>query len=127
VPGAILAWYVALFLGIVAMGVRDYFCPSEYMVSGMCTGPFGETTFSALVVLFSGISALFVVITSAVIAPKYKGYMAAAALVVGSVVAAVFLLSSNFDFWKEFVSAITFGVVTCYFVLRKHPIQPKVE
>lgn len=122
-PGAILAWYVALFLGIIAVDIRDSLCPSEYMVSGMCTGIFGKITISALVVFFSGLSALLVVIASALIAPTNKGVVAITALVVGSVVASVFLFESDFEFWKEFVSAIIVGGATCYFVVRKQPIR----
>jgi ABC-type antimicrobial peptide transport system permease subunit len=127
VPGAILAWYVALFLGIVALDIRDSLCPSEYMVSGMCTGLFGKITFDTLMVFFSGISALLVVIASTLIAPTNKGIVAITAFVVGSVVASVFLFGSDFELWKEFVSAITVGGATCYFIVRKQPIRRRVE
>jgi hypothetical protein len=126
-PGAISAWYVVFSLGIVSLSIRDYFCPSEYIVSGMCTGAFAKITSDLLLVLFSGIAAFFVVVTSALIAPEYKGYMAVAAFAVGGSVATKLLFSLNFEFWKEFVSAITFGAVACYFAVKKHPFQPKIE
>lgn len=120
VPIAILAWYVAFFFGIVALDIRDSLCPSEYMVSGMCKGPFGRITMKLLMVLFSGISAIFVVASSALVAPTHKGIVAITAFVVGSGAAAIFLFGSKFEFWQEFISAVLFGGATCYIFVRRH-------
>ena len=120
IPGAVLAWYLALFLGLLANSLRKSLCPDEYMISGMCTGLFGEITLDVLLVLFSGISAFFVVGSSALIAPAHKGAVAIAAFLIGGGVAGFFLVDSQFVAWMEFVSAITFGAATCYFVVRRY-------
>lgn len=99
--------------------------PFEYVVSGACTGIFGETMTDVITVFFAGVSALFVVSASALIAPTNKGVVAIAAFIVGFGVAGIFLCATDFETWKEFISAIIVGAATCYSVVRRQPIRPR--
>ena len=35
----IAAWIAALFTGIVAHSIAEFFCPADQIVSGMCVAP----------------------------------------------------------------------------------------
>lgn len=83
IPSAIVAWYVAFVLGVISQGIHESACPSEDMLFGMCSGILGKMTINTFIVLFSGISAIFVVAASVMVAPSRKDTVAIVALVCG--------------------------------------------
>lgn len=127
IPGAILSWYAALFLGLSALLALDRFCPPEYMVSGKCMTSYAVMAEAALITLFSGVSAIFVVLTSVLIAPTHKILVALVALVVGAIVATVMLISTGFEAWCEFLSAILMGSAASYFTVRRLKLRPAID
>ena len=93
--GGLVAWHATLFLGLVAVGVLDSMCPPDEMVSGMCQADWYEPAFDALVAVFSGISAVLVVLVPALIAPTHRLRMAWIAYGVGAAFAIFFALGTS--------------------------------
>src|SRR5262249_23392653 len=107
IPAAVAAWYAALFLGLLLLPPIGSFCPKDDIVSGMCVAwwyPYAERT---VIVSCVGLSALFVVLVAAAVAPAYRTRVAWVAYCAG------FLVAVNFA-WQtgavaEFVAAVLPG------------------
>jgi hypothetical protein len=126
IPSAVVAWYIALVLGLLTRGLVENFCPPTEMVSGVCVAAWWQPVESTIFVLFSGISAVFVVLCAAVTAPRRKREVVLIAYLTGAVVASWWLIQA-WDIWKEFVAAILFGGVTCYYLMHRYSTVPGGE
>jgi hypothetical protein len=109
------AWIAALFAGIVAHSVAEFFCPPDQMVSGVCVAPWFETLDAWLVRFFSAFAAL-------VIASCYFTAPAARTLVAWVVFAAgaIYVLWVAVVSWacSEFIAAGVGGVAAVLLLTR---------
>lgn len=96
-------------MGLTAVEVIKSFCPAEQMISGLCIAPWFSTAKSFVIVLFSGISAVFVIVSAYFLAPNYKVKVAVIALLLGVLVASYFFYESGA--WLEYMIAIVCGVM----------------
>jgi len=115
---AVVGWFVVLFLGLAAVGVLDSFCPPEEMVSGSCQADWYGPAVDALIVAFSGLSAVVVVLAPTLMAPSRKIAVAAVAFGCGAAVA-LSMWASEPELLAEFLAAFGCGAATLALVVRK--------
>ena len=99
----IAAWIAALFAGIVAHSVAEYFCPADQMISGMCVAPWFETLHAWLVRFFSAFAAALIVASSYFTAPSSRALVAWVVFGLGAVYALWIAVVSWA--WPEFIAA----------------------
>ncbi len=113
---SIAAWYVALFVGIIMLGIAESFCAADEMISGMCVAPWFRAVESGIFCSSTAMSAVFVVTAAFSVAPAAKARIAWLAYFIGAIVAFIFALGTSA--WGMFASAVIAGLFTA-FVLSK--------
>lgn len=103
-----VVWHVVAILGLMAVSVLDSFCPPDQVVSGMCTAPWYDTAFDALVIVFAGLSAVAVVLVPPLVAPTHRWEASLAAYGIGATFAIVFAAGSS-TLWAPTASALVAG------------------
>ena len=110
VPAAIASWWCVFAVGLF---VHPYFersmCPPADFVSGFCANDSVQDWLEVLVKFFVAVSAVFVGLTTVVIAPNHKWRVLLAALGFGLVAAACVAAAS--DAWSLFPSAVAGGIL----------------
>jgi hypothetical protein len=106
----IAAWIAALFTGIVAHAVAEFFCPSDRMVSGMCVAPWFETLNVWLIRFFSAMAAALVIVSCYFTAPAARTLVAWVVLAVGGIYA-LWIATVSWA-WPEFIAAGVGGIAT---------------
>ena len=101
-PGVYAAWWAALLIGIAYIGILDWLCPPDLMVSGLCTTPWYESAFDAGVVAGAGLAARLVMLAAILMAPSHRRYVAVLAFGSGSAVALYAAYETNS--WGAFVA-----------------------
>src|SRR6185295_11068551 len=104
----IAAWVAALFTGIVAHSVAEFFCPADQMVSGMCVAPWFEALDTWLVRFFSAFAAALIIVSCYFTAPAARTAVAWVVLAAGAVYALWIAIVSWA--WGEFIAAGAGGV-----------------
>ena len=125
IPSSIFAWYTMFVFGMfVLFCVRDYLCPPEELISGQCMVWWYIYAEQTIVYLFVALSAFFVVVCAAIIAPLHRMYVAWIAYLLGFMVAVYFL--SQTSAIGEFMSAIFAGLLGVFSVakLLGSPVLP---
>jgi hypothetical protein len=112
----IAAWYVAFFVGLVLLSVAESFCPSDQMVSGLCTAPWFRTVQAGIVCFSTALSAALVVTAAFVTAPAARVLVAWLALGLGSIVALYFAVATSA--WALFASAVAAGLLAVVLLTR---------
>jgi hypothetical protein len=102
------AWIAALFTGIVARSVAEFFCPADQMVSGMCVAPWFETLEAWLIRFFSAFAAALIIVSCYFTAPAARALVAWVAFGAGAVYALWIAIVSWA--WGEFIAAGIGGV-----------------
>lgn len=125
VPSGFIAWYVVLFIGVAFLGATEIFCPKNLMVSGSCMADWWEVAYKTILILFSGLSAIGVVIFPALVAPSHKNKIALLSYSVGAVFA--FWFAVSLEAWFELVSALMFGGITLAIMLKIFGNLPKAD
>jgi hypothetical protein len=113
---SISAWYVALFLGIILLGIAESFCPTDEMVSGMCVAPWFQVVESGIFCFSTALSAVFVVSSAYFVAPAGKVLIAWLAFFIGAIVA--FIVALGTSTWGMFASAVIAGLLTAVILSR---------
>ena len=116
VPFAIGGWYVALLIGIMLYAVADLFCPTELMISGGCQASWYAPVIDGLIIFGAGLSAVFVILFSILMAPANKVTIARVAYVSGFFVALYFAHGTSA--WGAFFGAAISGALTLLFLHR---------
>jgi len=116
VPSAILAWYAAFILGLVALSGVDALCPPESMISGLCGAWWYPPTERAIILVAVGLSAFLVVVSASAVAPSHRVPVARLAYGVGVVVAVYFVVQTSAV--GEFLAAILAGFLGVFCVAR---------
>ena len=104
---AIAVWYGLLLLGIASVGVLDSLCPAELMISGVCTAPWYELAFDALVLVYTGLVSAGVVLIPGFLAPSHRFYVALSAYVAGACFA--IYVASMGSVWAPFATSAVSG------------------
>lgn len=123
IPSAVVAWYAAHVLGISTLSLFENFCPMEKMLSGACVAAWWQPLESGIVVLFSGVSAVLVVLCATLTAPGRKRAVAIIAYLTGAAVASWWLIQA-WEIWKEYIAALLFGGATCYYLAHRYSNVP---
>lgn len=116
VPSAILAWYAAFILGLMALSGIDALCPPETMISGFCGVWWYPHAERAIILAAVALSAFLVVISASAVAPSYRVHVARLAYGVGVVVATYFVVKTSAV--GEFMAAILAGLLGVFRVAR---------
>jgi hypothetical protein len=117
---SVIAWYVALFLGIVllsiATSIATYFCPESEMISDTCVAPWFRVVEAGIFCFSTALSAVFVITAAVLVAPAAKALIAWLAFAIGSIVALIFALGTWA--WGMFASAVIAGLFTAFILAR---------
>lgn len=102
-------WHLVLVAGIASVAVLDSLCPSDLVVSGMCTAQWYQPAFEALLAAFSAIAAFSMVVVPVLLAPGHRMAVAFGSFSIGAVVATYFALGGML--WVPFVCAAASGAL----------------
>ena len=114
------AWIVALFTGIVAHSVSEFFCPADQIVSGMCIAPWFETLEAWLIRFLSAFAAALIIVLCYLTAPTARALVAWVVFGVGAVYALWVAIVSWA--WGEFVAAGVGGLAAVLLLTRSKKI-----
>jgi hypothetical protein len=106
----IAAWIVALFIGIFAHTIPEWFCPADQMVSGMCVAPWFERVDAWLIRFFSAFAAALIIVSCYFTAPAARAVVAWVVFGAGAVYALWIAVTAST--WGEFIAAGVGGVAT---------------
>lgn len=110
IPAAAIVWYVVAAIGLFAyFYVEQNLCPPEDVISGFCYNQQIQMVLAVIMHGFVGISAVAVIVTTALVVPFYKEAVMWTTLVLGGLVAAYFSVLSG-D-WSLFMGAMTGGLL----------------
>ena len=107
-PCAILAWYVMLGLSAALNMLATLFCPADALVAGFCTASWFRTVEHVIMVSCAGLTALAIVVVSAITAPSYRT-RAAMAVFVLCVLVAINMLTET-GAYPAFIAAVVGGL-----------------
>ncbi len=116
VPCAILVWYAMLALGLALDSLATQFCPADALLSGFCTASWFRTVERAIMIGCAGLSALAIVVVSALIAPLHR-LRAAAVMFAAGVVVALNMVSHT-SAYPEFAAALLGGMLGVFIASR---------
>jgi hypothetical protein len=122
VPAAAVGWYGSLIAGFGARSVLTSFCPSDKIISGLCTAPWYAPAEDALICAFAGIAAALIVILPTLVAPSRKVTVAFMVLLLGSLVAVV--MGSQIRAFGPMISAVLAGALAAMFLRRRYLALP---
>ena len=117
VPVSVLGWYLVFVSGMGALGLLEYLCADEQMISGRCIASWYVNVKEAVIIFLAGLSAIIVVLAAYYLAPTRKTTTAIVAFLLGSAAATYVVI--NTDSWFEYAAAITGGFLTTVLVSRK--------
>lgn len=95
IPVAVVAWYGCFFGGVMTLFQAGQLCAAEERVSDLCGAWWYAPLTSVIEATFVALSAIGVVCSSALMAPRHKVRVAWVAFGVGSVVAGWFMVSTG--------------------------------
>lgn len=113
-PLAFVGYVVAILAAITLSSLLTRFCPSESLVSGMCTASWYWAAELAAFSVASAIGAALFVGLPALVAPKQRLHVALVALLAGSFYAAWFVLQVGSSFVTPAISAVASGMYTTW-------------
>jgi hypothetical protein len=116
VPAAILAWHIAIFVGLALLALLDALCPADQMISGLCIAPWFRSAEAGVFIFCAGFAASLIVTLCALVAPDHRGIVAWTALALGAMLAA-YLALETMAIW-EFVAAVTAGTISAWLLSR---------
>ena len=116
IPFAFIGWYAALFIGMILYSIADSFCPPELMISGSCQASWHEPLIDGLIIFGASLSAVLVILFSAIVAP-YKRELVAKTIYIGGVIFAIYAAYET-SAWSAFIGAVLSGAIFLYFFIR---------
>ena len=118
-PGAYLAWLVALGAGLAYVSFLDWLCPPELLVSGACTASWHGPAVDAGIAGGAALAAGLIMVTVVLLAPSHRRLVAVAAFAIGSAVA--LYMAHHAHAWAAGASAIAVGLIALLLGLRTLP------
>lgn len=119
IPVAVVAWYLALIIGVALLGGLTRLCPAHQQVSGMCTAPWYDGASAALVAFGAAMAAVFIMFACTAVAPTQKRVAAVVTFACGAIVAAAMGIPSGE--YAAFVAAVVAGAGALWILLRRTP------
>ena len=110
IPACILAWYIAMLIGLYVLSFVESLCPPDQVVSGFCQASWYPAAERIVICFGAALSAFFVVSTAAAVAPTNRSLVSRLALGVGALVA--IWMAIRTDSYFEFLSAVVAGMIT---------------
>lgn len=114
IPSAIVAWFVALFIGMALNAIATKFCPADHLISGHCKAPWFSYVDRGIILFSVALSAVLTVVAPAVVAPTHRVTVAWVAFVIGAVAA----IAIGWGMAVEIGTAIGAGMVVAMVVSR---------
>ena len=116
VPTAILVWYAMLALGLALDSLATKFCPADALISGFCIASWFHDVERGIMIGCAGLTALAIVVVSAIIAPAYR--MRAAAVMFAAGVAVAVSMVAQTHAYPEFSAAVVGGLIGIFVASR---------
>ncbi len=116
VPSAIVVWYAVLSLAPALNTLATQFCPADALLSGFCTASWFHPVERAIMVGCAGLTALAIVVVSAIIAPMHRIRAAAVMFALGMLVAVNMLTHTGA--YPEFTAAVLGGLIGVFVASR---------
>lgn len=121
-PCAILAWYGVLAVGVALNLLATQFCSADALVGGFCTASWFQTVDRVIMVSCAGLTALAIVVVSAITAPAYRTRTAMAVFAL-CVLVAIHMLTQT-GAYPEFIAAVVGGLIGIFVAsCLKHSID----
>lgn len=117
-PMATAGWFIAFAGAVTLHSLIVEFCPTQYVVSGLCTHELAFLTEDLLVWFGAFISAVFVVAFATRTAPALKS-LVATGILIGGLGAAIWAYLET-DALGALVGAFLGGFLTWLIIVRKH-------
>ena len=113
---AVAVWYTVIFLGIGGIGVLDWMCPPDRMVSDVCTADWHAPAVDAWMLVCVAIAATGIVLVPSRMAPSHRFRVAAAAYATGAAFAT--WAAQHGTLWAPFCVAGVSGGAALWLVWR---------
>lgn len=123
VPAGFAGYIFAMTAGMFSYIAMESLCPEEEIVSEMCVASYMNLVEDMVFVIFPSLAAILVVILPALVAPRYKSYIAGFALLAGS--GAAIYMGASIEAWVPLICAIVAGFGALYFVIRIYGVTHK--
>lgn len=121
----IAAWIAALFTGLAAHSLAEFFCPADQMVSGMCVAPWFATFDAWLIRFFSAFAAALIIVSCYFTAPAARVLVAWVVFGAGGVYALWLAIISWA--WSEFLAAGLGGIAAVLLLTRGQKLFNRVD
>ena len=118
IPIGVVVWIFTMGVGVISTLFLEDFCPPELIVSGSCEAVWYQPVHDALMVMFSGLAAIGVVLSTALVAPSNSRYVAIVAFAIGACFATYFIAMDPSDFWMLWIASLASGLAALRYVLR---------
>lgn len=123
---AFAVWAGTLLLGIAGSSLLDSFCPSDLMVSGICTASWHRPAMAALEMMCAAVAAVGFIALPAAVAPAYRLQVAVVCFVVGGVLTMALAITGAL--WAPAAVAAIAAMITLWAVIsRSRPPAPIPE
>ena len=119
---AFAVWAGTLLLGIAGSSLLDSLCPSDLMVSGICTASWHRPAMAALEMMCAAIAAVGFIALPAAVAPAYRVHVGVVCFVVGGVLTIELALAGAL--WAPAAGAAITGIVTLWAVISRSNPEP---
>ena len=121
-PLVVFAWACMFVATLTLHSAVDTFCPTEYLVSGMCTWKWAFLIQDALVVAGASISAIVVILVATLTAPSHEA-RTAVIVYIGGLSTAIWMYTQT-DAIGAFTGAACFGLLATWIVYRRRSRRP---
>jgi hypothetical protein len=115
-PSAVVAWYVALLLGIGIESFIESLCPQSRIVSGMCVASWFPISIRLAICAGSAAAGILIIVFCTLVAPKHRYTVAMVTLGAGSLAAVGMALQSGQ--YAAMASAIAAGALAVWCLRR---------
>ncbi len=117
VPTAILAWHMALLVGLALYSGLEALCPAEQKVSEICIAVWFASAESGVFIFSAAFAAALIVTSCTLIAPDHRRVVAWTTFALGTL-AAAYLALETMAIW-EFVAAVVAGSISAWLLSRR--------
>jgi hypothetical protein len=119
-PALLACWYLALYVGLLALSFVQSLCPAELMISSVCTASWYPDAEKAVMCLGAALAAALMVLAGAILAPSGKQAVALVIYILG--LAAAHYLAVHISSYVELASAALAGAMMLVTVRRFTPL-----
>ncbi len=118
IPSVVVSWFLISAIGIHVYTTIESLCPSDKFISGICYASWWQIAEQIIPMIFIGLSAIVVVLVSALVAPKSKRTVTLGTYLIGCMFA--ILIAIDTQEWLWAFSAVILGGITTFFLAKKY-------